>query len=193
MKNENLNERELKVLEDEIRAFGIPFNSNEPDERYWATFRARVIERVEKEKTPRNIFAMIWSWISLSPVRNFSFGASLAAVVIAALLINGENQPLNTIKNFTPKTIESSSVSIPSESHDELANKGTVTEPQQIESIKRINKEKQNKITETSPSTGEVAFASETFLDNELEEPINLENFSEAELTSALKIVQNMK
>ena len=47
MKEETYNEQELQKLEAELRAMGIPYSENEPDDRYFANFRVRVMERIE--------------------------------------------------------------------------------------------------------------------------------------------------
>ena len=56
MKEEMYNEKELKALEDEIRAMGIPYSANEPDDRYFANFRVRLMERIEAKEQKQNIF-----------------------------------------------------------------------------------------------------------------------------------------
>src|SRR5579872_5379144 len=87
MKEEIYNEQELQKLEEKIRAMGIPYSSNEPDERYFANFRVRLMERIDAKQEKKNLVASVWSWLSSSPIRSLSLGAGLAAVVIAALLI----------------------------------------------------------------------------------------------------------
>src|SRR5947209_16204560 len=86
MKDETYNEMELQKLEEEIRAMGVPFSADEPDDRYFANFRVRLMERIEA-KQKKSIAASVWSWIAGSPLRSLSIGAGLAGVVIAVLLI----------------------------------------------------------------------------------------------------------
>ena len=59
-------ERELQELEAKLHAFGTPFQSPEPDDRYWTNFRVRVMDRIDASPVPvkHTIFSMVSDSIS---------------------------------------------------------------------------------------------------------------------------------
>src|SRR5438128_11001651 len=121
MKEEIYNEKELKSLEDEIRAMGIPYSSGEPDDRYFVNFRVRLLERIDAKEQKKSILQAIWAWLTVSPLRSLSLATGLAGVIIAALLIRPNSEPKLAKVQLVPKTIENSIVLIPKETQPDLA------------------------------------------------------------------------
>ncbi|MEI8134308.1 MAG: hypothetical protein WCH46_04405 [bacterium] len=93
MNEERYNEQELKVLEDDIRAMGIPYSADEPDERYFANFRVQLMEKIESRESKKSALSLVWSWLTGSPIRSFSIATALGGVIIAALLIRPNAVP----------------------------------------------------------------------------------------------------
>ncbi len=86
--HEEQDDERLKPILNEIRKAGAPY-SDEPDPRYWANFRVRVMERVEQaEAAHRPVGQRIWEWITERPLRSGLIGFSTAALVIVSVLMN---------------------------------------------------------------------------------------------------------
>lgn len=78
--NEELNDHEIQGLERQLRSYGDPYASPEPDERYFANFRARVMERVAEE--PKGFGEQVRHFFFGSPLRMTFTGGSLVAATL---------------------------------------------------------------------------------------------------------------
>jgi hypothetical protein len=192
MKEEIYNEQELQKLEEEIRAMGIPYSSNEPDDRYFASFRVRLMDQINaKEK--KGIFASIWSWISDSPLRSISLGAGLAGVIISALLLNPSKQEVAKIEP-APKTVEQPVV-ISQESKQQIASAPETHKTSKSHTTHKSYaqvKLKTNKLQDAANKAGDFA-SIDARLSGDADEPVNLEGLSAGELRAALEAVESMK
>ncbi len=193
MKEEIYNEQELQKLEEEIRAMGIPYSSNEPDDRYFANFRVRLFERIDaKEK--KSIFTNIWLWISSSPLRSISLSAGLAGVIISVLLLSPTSKQEVVQVEPAPKKLEQPVV-VPQENKHEIAS---IPETHKTYSSAKTHKSlaqakpKTNKLQDAANKAGDFA-AMDFRLSGDADEPVNLEGLSTGELRAALEAVESMK
>jgi hypothetical protein len=196
MKEEIYNEQELKALEDEIRALGVPYSQNEPDERYFANFRVHLMERIEEKETKQSIFASVLSWLTTSPLRSLSLCAVLAAVMVAALLINPSSEP--KIAQLQP--IQQSAVTDAQPIAQPQVKQDIAIAPKEnVEIIKSVKnttiavKTKTDKSLDTAIGANDLASMDETLTGNESEDPVSYENLSEADLESVVKIAEGMQ
>jgi hypothetical protein len=222
MKDEIYNEQELQKLEEEIRAMGIPYSADEPDERYFANFRVRLMERIEEKEAKRTAFASVWSWIVSSPVRGLSLGAGLAAVVIAVLFVKtSPDVPVANLESPAkidapaalpaPKEIpqlsqgSKPSVTKPAEqptkdlavTKQPTKNFGSIKQskdiaPKNLASATLTSKEKLDTIFAEAPVEG-LAMTNAVVAGGESGEPVDLESLSAPELESVLSAVESMK
>lgn len=201
MKEENDNEKELKVLEDEIRALGIPYSSGEPDERYFANFRVRLMERIDAKEQKQGIFAEVWSWLLASPLRSVSLGAGLAGVIIAVLLLRPVSEPQVAVTSpvQAPAIISPAPKdAAPVQAAPKIAavepkhHKQTIAaQPEKNTNVART--EKTGSVEEAANEAGNFAALDDSFAGAESDEPVNLESLSESELESVLAVAQSMK
>ena len=196
MKEEIYNEKELKALEDEIRALGIPYSQNEPDERYFTNFRVHLMERIDAKEAKQSIFASVWSWVTTSPILSLSLGAGLAAVIVAAFLINPASQSkialvkpvqqapvIATQQPSTLPQIKENIAAIP---------KKVIEAPKAIKNTDLAVKTTTDKALDAAIDANDFASMDQTLTGNETEDPVNYENLSEADLESVVKIAQDM-
>jgi hypothetical protein len=201
MKEENYNEKELKALEDEIRALGIPYSSGEPDERYFANFRVRLMERIDAKEEKQGIFAEVWSWLLASPLRSLSLGAGLAGVIIAVLLIRPVSQPQVAVTSpvqapaaIAPATLDAAPVqTAPKIAAVEPKHHKQTVAPQPEKNTNVARTEKTGSVEEAANEAGNFAALDDSFAGAESDEPVNLESLSESELESVLAVAQSMK
>jgi len=196
MKEETYNEMEIQKLEEEIRAMGVPYSENEPDDRYFANFRVRLMERIDAKEEKKSIARSIWSWISDSPLRTISIGAGLAGVIIAALLIRPATQEqvaVNSRTDFSPSertevrlTPEIAAVPDPNKSQKAYTSHKT------NKNLAKNSKKDLNKVLQNAPAT-ELAAAGDVLSGGDSNEPVDLQSLSVPELESVLSAVQSMK
>src|SRR5579872_1758445 len=196
MKEEMYNEKELQKLEEEIRAMGNPYSSNEPDERYFANFRVRLMERIDAKQQKKNILASVWSWISSSPLRSLSIGAGLAAVVIAALLIRPTPQVQVAKIEPAPQKVETSLPPAPKDVPQLVATVPKV--PQKVKAVSKPDKNlalksRLNAILKTAENPDDLAITNAVVSGTDSNEPVDLESLSASELESVLSAVESIK
>jgi hypothetical protein len=204
MMNEELSEQEIRQLEQQLRSYGDPYASPEPDERYFANFRVRVMERISER--PESVGFM-------QRVSEFLFGSSLRMAVTGGSLIAGalvyfslqsspespqvvqEVQQPNEIVVPSPQSIEPNTVTAPAP-EKQVARPSTTTiarKEQQSEPV--IPAAPQNKVSETTPS-GNIADASAQFeqIDelsmSDESEPVSYDRLSMDELEAVLKTLE---
>ncbi len=195
MKEEIYNEKELKALEDDIRAFGIPYSQNEPDERYFTNFRVHLMERIDAKEQKKSIFASVLSWLTTSTLRSFSLAAGLAAVIIAVLLINPASEPKITQVQQTPVVTAPQLPEVVTLVPKNIASTPKVIAAPKVTAIKNTNlavKATTDKALDAAIDANDFASMDQTLTGNETEDPVNYENLSEADLESVVKIAQDM-
>ena len=198
MKEELYNEQELKAIEDEIRALGIPYSKNEPDERYFANFRVRLMERIDTKEEKQSIFAAVWSWLTTSPLRTLSLGTGLAAVIVAALLMNTASEPkiaqVQPTQQAPIVTSPQQYDAVPAVPKNMAATPKVVLPPKAV-AIKNTNlatKTTTDKALDAAINANDFASIDETLTGSESDGPVNYENLSESDLESVVKIAQEM-
>ncbi len=197
MKEEIYNEKELKELEDGIRALGIPYSQNEPDERYFANFRVHLMERIEANEQKKNILASIWSWLGASTLRSVSLAGGLAAVIIAALLMNQTPEPktahvepvmqapaLSAPQPIAPPQIRQNIAEAP---------KKNIAVPKTLKNSLVAAKITTDKKLDAAIDANNFAGIDQTLTGSESDGPINYENLSESDLESVVKIAEAMQ
>src|SRR5688572_29169478 len=166
--NEELHEQEIRQLERELRSYGDPYASPEPDERYFANFRARVLERISEQPQPVGLMQRVSEFFFGSPLRMaFSGGSLVAGTLVYFSLQSSPEQPVAQQAQpiAAPQTTQQAPV----------AQQPTVTAPMQTESviapkIATVNEQPQlrtpapvqDKVSETNP-TQNIAEASAEF------------------------------
>ena len=195
MKEEIYNEKQLKVLEDEIRRVGIPYSENEPDERYFTNFRVHLMERIDAKEQKQSIFATMWSWLASSPMRSLSLGATLAGVVVAVLLMRQVSEPQVAAVLIVQPKIENPSTITPKEIPQDVA--ATVklhkVEVKTVKNTNLANQGKRNTVLDAAEKAGDFASMDATLSGSESDDPVNLESLSESELESVIAITKGMK
>jgi hypothetical protein len=206
MKEEIYNEKELAKLEEEIRAMGISYSTNEPDERYFANFRVRLMERIDANEQSKNIFASIWSWLSSSPLRSLSLGAGLAGVIIAALLIRPNTEQQIAKIEPTPQKVETPLV-IPPQEIPQLSTAAPKIENKPYQShrtsmsYKTHNiagknfamQSKLNTIIKSAENPEDLAITKAVVSGGDSNEPVDLESLSADELQDVLSALESIK
>jgi len=194
MKEEIYNEKQLKVLEDEIRRVGIPYSENEPDERYFANFRVHLMERIDAKEQKQNIFTALWAWLASSPMRSLSLGATLAGVVVAVLLMRQVSEPQVAVQIAQPK-IENPSTITPKEISQDVAAtiKLHKVEVRTVKNTNLANQEKGNTVLDAAEKAADFASMDATLSSGESDDPVNMESLSESELESVIAITKGMK
>ena len=198
MKEEIYSQQELQKLEEEIRAMGIPYSENEPDERYFANFRVRLMDKIDaKEK--KSASASIWSWISGSPLRGFSLAAGLAGVIIAVLLMRqGPHEQVAKVEQqpVQPKVEQPAQQIIPQEKLAAIPEESNKSyKSHRSHKTYKTNDNlaaRKNKLEEAANKAGNFA-TMDPRLSGDNDDPVNLESLSAGELQSVLEAVQSMK
>jgi len=203
MENEMYNEKELKALEAEIRAMGIPYSANEPDERYFANFRVHLMERIEAKEVKQGFFAAAFSWFT--PLRSLSLGATLAGVIVAVMLMRPSSEP--TVAVVAPAVTPIQTVTPQPENPQPVARRGgqsaEVPKPAIKATVQKqiVAEPKNTNVAQTvKPSATEVAvnaaadFASmdEELTTDDTDAPIDYTKLSESELESVIAVAQEM-
>ena len=200
--NEELHEQEIRQLERELRSYGDPYASPEPDERYFANFRARVLERISEQPQPVGLMQRVSEFFFGSPLRMaFSGGSLIAGTLLYLSLQSTPEQPMAQKTQpeqpiAVPQALEQApvaqqpDVSIPMPSERVVAPKVANTQPQETTPAPV-----QNNISEASP-TQNIAEASAEF--DEIDElsmsdesdPVSYDKLSMEELEAVLKILE---
>ena len=194
MKEEIYNEQELKALEDEIRALGIPYSKNEPDERYFANFRVHLMERIDAKQAKQNIFASVWSWLATSPLRVLSLGAGLAAVIAIAFLMNSsQEQKIALVQPVQQIPVATAPLPVAQpETKQQITTAPKVIVPKTVIHTDLAVKANTDKNLDAAINANDLASMDEVLTNGESEGPVNYENLSESELESVVTIVQEM-
>ncbi|MDP4219706.1 MAG: hypothetical protein Q8916_04335 [Bacteroidota bacterium] len=192
MNEEIYNEKELKALEEEIRALGIPYSQNEPDERYFANFRVRVMERIEEKTEKKSITATIWSWLSSSPVRYLSLGAGLAAIIVAVMLMQPAPQQQIAQVPVVQQHMAAQPEVAPAPKENPAPAPTVIAKPKVHRDQNLAVKPKANSVVDAANKSADFA-AMDEILTSDTDEPVNYESLSESELESVLAVAQSMK
>ncbi len=199
MKTEHEHNEDIARLTEEIRSFGTPYQTPEPDELYWANFRVRVMERVEEKRG----FAGL-----MDRVREFVFGhglsLGLAGAVAVAIVIFLAN-PFGTGRVDAPD--QASNITIGKTNSPAIAEQKTVaTVPAELQPVAvQANSDQKPMATNLSPRAHRtdallaMADASPNENDNppslmhgDTDGPVSLNDLSASELESVLETVKDL-
>jgi hypothetical protein len=195
MRQDDYNENELKRMEDELRSFGTPYSSNEPDDRYWANFRVRLNQAIDAKEASRrrSVFTTVAEWFTASPLRGIALGtATVAVVIVSVMMFNSNKQPVvatNTTvvpapsnpvtpQVIAPVTGPTATNSIPKAPEKHLPSFAKA-EPKT--SVKKISSEQ-----EIADAAGDPSKYDKTLSPGTADEPVDYSTLSEAELQSVL-------
>ena len=208
--NEELNEQEIRQLEQELRSFGDPYGSPEPDPRYFANFRARVMERIAEEPASTiGVMQRVTSFFFGSPWR---FALSGGGLVAGALLYFGlqsspdssgvvadEIRTPERQERLTPMP-ENTPPAVAEQDHSNapkpvMAQK---EEPQQTRQVIPVTPQppEQNVVETPAPVSGNIADAAAAFdkMDeltvSDDTEPVSYDRLSMEELEAVLKTLE---
>ncbi|HYM20904.1 MAG TPA: hypothetical protein VEW28_07865 [Candidatus Kapabacteria bacterium] len=206
--DESYNENELKRMEDELRSFGVPYSSNEPDDRYWANFRVRLNEKIDAKKAAasRSIVSTVIEWFSASAFRMIAVGTAAVVMAVASVMIfrsNESNNPTPVVAMNVPAPANTTApqVSVPS---------APATGPAAVATTPHISTAKQSpkfaKVELSHPSGTKQTSSEENIADaasdlsnyditlspGKPDEPVDYSTLSEAELKSVLADVSTM-
>lgn len=205
MKNDELNEQEISQLERELRQLGDPYTSPGPDERYFANFRVRVMERISERSESVGFMQRVSEFFFGSALRTaFTGGSLVAGALVYFSLQSAPEQPVADVvpKNeivTPPQSLEPNTVTAPTPVPNEIAEPPkTVTahkeqQPQQLEPVTPVTP--QNRVSEPI-SSGNIADASAQFEQiDELSmtdesEPVSYDRLSMEELEAVLKTLE---
>src|ERR1041385_3873692 len=97
MRNEDFSEKQVRELENELRGFGTPYSADEPDSRYFANFRVRVMERIREEEAAqtRTWYEGVMGWIEDHVLVTSLSTAAVLVAVWGALMM----QPLEPARH----------------------------------------------------------------------------------------------
>jgi hypothetical protein len=124
------------------------------------------------------------SWLTTSPLRSLSLGAGLAAVIIAALLINPASEP----KIAQVQPVQQAPVVTVPQLPEVAAPKNIAAAPKVIVAPKAATVKNTNLAAKTTTDKE----MDEVLTSADSEGPVNYENLSESELESVVTIVQEM-
>ena len=201
MSNESYTEKELQELEAKLRRFGTPYVSPEPDERYFANFRVRVMEQIDAKQvaSKRPIITSIVEWFSASAFRGVSISAAVLGIAFGAFLLTRSPEAPPQVAQVVPPVVTAPQERKPVE----------VAEAPKVE-IKTLLAQKVTPITTETPTvnltekpvkTGSEQIAEqasdfsnfdETLSVGSTDDPIDYTSLSEAELESLVDVASTM-
>jgi len=206
--NEDLNELEIRQLERELRSYGDPYASPEPDARYFANFRARVMTRIAERPEAAGFMQRVSEFFFGSPMRMAFTGGSLVAGALLYFAMQSSTE-LPIAEDLQPKheliapqqNVEQNTVIVPAPEKQMAEPSQPVTahkvqQPRQSEpGIPVAPVTPQNRVPETSPSENIAEAAAQFEQVDELSmsdesEPISYDKLSMEELEAVLKTLE---
>jgi hypothetical protein len=195
MKQDDYNENELKRMEDELRSFGTPYSSNEPDDRYWANFRVRLNEKIDGREAAkqRSVFATIAEWFTASAFRGVAVGATAIIVIVGSIvLFSSKNTPVVATNETVAPAPIMPQVSVPNPPATGAAKQVTPAAPAVKHSPQMAQASVKKNVKEASSEEVMADEASDpskydpTLSPGKADEPVDYSTLSEAELRSVL-------
>ena len=197
------NGEDLKRLAEEIRKLGTPYDAPEPDSRYWANFRVRVMDRIEARENRgfRAFFVELKDWVTghLLETGLAGVAAVLIALSITMNVPSPDIQPAGSVAQDAPQEqmpIASPSVTVTA---PELAatlpakHAGSPVMRQDRRMASRRSETKAKEFKEMAYMDEQVAWATmvaqPALLNSESDYPVSLDELSAPELESILKSI----
>ncbi|HEY3876494.1 MAG TPA: hypothetical protein VGM92_13545 [Candidatus Kapabacteria bacterium] len=192
---ENVTEREALKLEEKLRKLDVPYSSTEPGPLYWANFRVRVIERVEKRQTA-GLFSIAGHWFANHAWQS-GIAISAAALLFAAILVH----PFSTKSPSSARVAAVTSTPAPSSATpvntqgSMAVEPGTRVQPAQSHTFatntERVHREHfRTDGAKPELSREDLAVASEPVMDAS-DHGVSLDELSQPELEAVLQNLQS--
>ncbi|MDP4199529.1 MAG: hypothetical protein Q8922_03150 [Bacteroidota bacterium] len=189
MRRLNNNESEMERLAEEIRSQGMPYEHSQPDERYWANFRVRVMQRITENEERK---AARWTTIALDWIQDHILTASLStAAVLFTISLVLMLQPFGTSESSRPKivspelAVQSPAIPPPAEAApDVITNESQEAHAPHHPRMTRKQPQEMASLDVTAENQIDAADAIA---------PVSLEELSDPELESVLQSLQSEK
>lgn len=195
--NEELNEREMEQLERELRSHGDPYGSPEPDERYFANFRARVMERIAPNEAEPGFGVRVKEFFR-SPLRMTLAAGALGAALLLYFYLQSSEPELPVAGNPQHEFITPEPQATPAPQQEFAAPVESVTEPkkrnkpqhmQQAPAAVAEEMQPAPEVKAASDATSEFDQIDELSLSDE-SEPVSYDKLSVDELEAILKTLE---
>jgi hypothetical protein len=193
MRSEDFNDRKLQELENELRSFGAPYSGSEPDSRYFANFRARVMERIREEEAAkaRPWYENALGWIEEHVLVTSLSSAAVLVAVWAALMI----QPLEPVKHqmavatqATPSQVQPTPLEVPKQNLASAAESPKFATPVASNTAPKNVVSHSNDVIDRSHDVAALEVPVMSVADEV--GPVNLDELSAPELESVLKTLE---
>ncbi len=201
MNNESYTEKELQELEAKLRRFGTPYVSPEPDERYFANFRVRVMEQIDTKQvaSKRPIITSIVEWFSASAVRGVGISTAVLAVAFGAFLFTRSPEAPPQVAEVVPPVVQTPLANTPAETTTTVTPKVNTLPVQKATPIKKEPSttnlaEKPAKASgeQIAEQSSDFSNFDETLSVGTADDPIDYSSLSEAELESLVDVASTM-
>jgi hypothetical protein len=204
MSNESYTEKELQELEAKLRRFGTPYVSPEPDERYFANFRVRVMEQIDAKQvaSKRPVITSIIEWFSASAFRGVSISAAVLGIAFGAFLLMRSPEAPPPVAQITPPVVRPSVVTTPAEIPTTTTTTAPAVKIPESPVVTPIKKQTPaTDLAEKPAKTGNEQIAEEasdfsnfdeTLSVGNTDDPIDYSSLSEGELESLVDVASTM-
>ena len=202
MRHENEHNEHFEKLTEEIRSLGTPYQSAEPDERYWANFRVRVMDSIEvrEHRGFAGFLDRVREFVSEHVLGTSLAGAAAAVVVGLTMVLNPFSQSAD-VPSKAPQFASRQNVA-PVAPAPEVKSE-VITKPQVAASAKDSTPSEKPVVADIKPTTREdLAYAEETpsevavepvTIHGDADGPVSLNELSTPELETVLESVKEIK
>jgi hypothetical protein len=182
MRNEDFNEKQLQELENELRSLGTPYSGEEPDSRYFANFRVRVMERIREEEAAkaRPWYENVLGWIEEHVLVTSLSTAALLVAVWASLMM----QPLEPAHHH--QMAVAPQVAVPQVQQAPVAEQHDVAVAQPVKSEEPKHVAHHERIANVQPDMASMVTVSSAADVG----PVSLDELSAPELKSVLSTLE---
>ncbi|MBS1904747.1 MAG: hypothetical protein JSS75_13660 [Bacteroidetes bacterium] len=139
------NEDELRQIEEQLRSFPEPFSSDAPDDRYFANFRVRLMERIEAEQPAAkpSVFAALLGWFT--PMRTLATGLAVVIVALGSAWLFSPSPAPQMASQVAPTTPATQSVEATATKPTQPVSTPTVTPvPQAPKQVAEVSSPKEH-------------------------------------------------
>ncbi|HET9135399.1 MAG TPA: hypothetical protein VFO76_02085 [Candidatus Kapabacteria bacterium] len=201
MSNESYTEKELQELEASFRRFGTPYVTPEPDERYFANFRVRVMEQIDAKQvaSKRPVISSIIEWLSASAFRGVSISAAVLGIAFGAfLLMRSPQAPPQVAEVAVPPVVTAPQLNMPATSHEAIKPPVKVAPVQKTLLVKETpnttlaEKPAKTSSEQIAEEASDFSNFDETLSVGNTDDPIDYSSLSEGELESLVDVASTM-
>jgi len=201
MNNESYTEKELQELEAKLRRFGTPYVSPEPDERYFANFRVRVMEQIDAKQvaSKRPVISSIIEWFSASAFRGVSISAAVLGIAFGAFLLTRSPEAPPQVAEVVPPVVQTSPVNTPAETTTTIPSKVKTLLAQKVAPLKKetlvtnlAEKPVKTSNEQIAEQASDFSNFDETLSVGNADDPIDYSSLRESELESLVDVASTM-